>query len=110
VYFENYRTIPAKRKGVNLLEELLQRCTQRTGYTDDVVEHVIDTFLDEISSELSKGKDVNLGENFGRFIVRLPKGNVCEASSKTPKLRHYKAFFREGKALKKRLRLNDQEV
>lgn len=88
-----------------MLEELLQYCSEETGYEKQEVETIIGCFLDKITQELSEGQSVDLGACFGVFSVKLRSGILPEGSPRTPKDSRYRVVFREGNHLRKRLKL-----
>ena len=50
-------------------DELVQLVAQRTGQDAEVVDKVVDAFLDEIYQAMKRGNGVTL-KNFGGFYVR----------------------------------------
>ena len=50
-------------------DELTRRVAQRTGQDTDLVNGVLDAFLDEIYQAIKRGQGVTL-KNFGGFYVR----------------------------------------
>lgn len=87
------------------MEDLLCRCREISGFDESVVKVVVQTFLEQISLDLVAGKQVDLGDNFGVFVVKFRSGKVQDGSPRTPRTAHYKVFFRENNGLKKRLTL-----
>lgn len=98
------------KKGGNALKELLQNCSEATGVTEAQAEAVIRTFLDGIVSQLSKGKTVDLGDDFGVFTAQLRTGEVREGSPRSPKASRYRVFFRENKGMRKKLKLPTEDA
>lgn len=90
------------------MEKLLQECSDVTGYKKQMVDDVIKTFLEEVVDELSQGHAVDLGKEFGVFGVKLRESHLAENSPRTPKDSRYKVFFREGKDMKKRLKVSKE--
>lgn len=88
------------------MRDLLQRCSEKTGYEEAAVEYIITEFLSEITSELSKGNTVDLGEDFGVFSVKLRTDHLTENSPRTPKGSRYKVTFRENNGMKQRLKVS----
>lgn len=88
------------------MEELLRYCSNETGYDRQVVDEVVNVFLEKIVQELSEGNEVNLGENFGIFKVKLRTENMQENSPRTPKAKRYRAIFRENNGMRKRLKIS----
>lgn len=86
------------------MEDLLRRCSMAAGCEISMTEAVVQSFLAGIAEELSKGNSVDLGENFGTFIVKLRDGKPQEGSPRTPKEARYKVVFRENRGLKKKLK------
>ncbi len=87
------------------MEKLLQYCSMATGYEQQTVAVIVNSFLDKIAQELSEGNTIDLGENFGTFSVKLRTGAVQPGSPRTPKDSRYRVVFRENNGLKKRLKL-----
>lgn len=47
------------------MDELLQSCSEVTGYRKQDVEMIVGEFLEQIVQELAKGHSVDLGKGFG---------------------------------------------
>lgn len=63
------------------------------------------SFLGKITEELSQGNNVDFGDAFGSFSVKLRASHLTDNSPRTPKDDHYKVIFRDGKGMRQRLRL-----
>lgn len=87
------------------MNEMLEYCSRTTGYEEQVVEKVVDTFLSKIVDELSHGNSVDLGREFGKFSTKLRTSHLQENSPRTPKDSRYKVVFRENSGMKKRLKI-----
>lgn len=86
------------------MKDLLNKCSKNTGYDEKTVENVVTCFLDTIASDLCAGHTVDLGEDFGVFIIKKRIGSISENSPCTPKASRYKVFFRESSKLRRRLK------
>lgn len=86
------------------MKDLLNKCSKNTGYDEKTVENVVKCFLDTIASDLCAGHAVDLGDNFGAFIIKERTGSVPENSPRTPKASRSKVFFRESSELRRRLK------
>lgn len=87
------------------MDELLQSCSEVTGYRKQDVEMIVGEFLEQIVQELAKGHSVDLVKGFGVFSVKLRTSKLQENSPRTPKQSHYRVFFRENNGLRKRLKI-----
>lgn len=88
-------------------EELLRITAEVSGADRQTAEKIVSVFLDRITEELSKGGAVDLGEDFGKFSVKLRTNHLAENSPRTPKDSRYKVVFRENKGMKKRLKVDE---
>lgn len=86
------------------MEELLQHCSQVTGYEKKVVENVVAQFLELIVQQLKNGHSVDLGESFGTFSVKMRAPKLSENSPRTPKQIRSLVVFRENSGLRQRLK------
>lgn len=86
------------------MKDLLNKCSKNTGYDEKTVENVVTCFLDTIASDLCAGHAVDLGDNFGAFIIKERNESVPENSHRTPITSRYKVFFRESSKLRRRLK------
>lgn len=83
------------------MEELLQHCSQVTGYEKKVVENVVAQFLELIVQQLKNGHSVDLGESFGTFFgVKMRAPKLSENSPRTPKQIRSLVVFRESSGLR----------
>lgn len=87
------------------MEEMLEYCSEVTGCEEQVVEKVVDAFLDKIVDELAQGRSVDLGKGFGIFSAKLRTAHLQEGSPRTPKDSRYKVVFRENSGMKQRLKI-----
>lgn len=87
------------------MDEMLEYCSEVTGCEEQVVEKVVDAFLGKIVDELSQGKSVDLGREFGIFSTKLRTAHLQEGSPRTPKDSRYKVIFRENSGMKQRLKI-----
>ncbi len=69
---------------------------------------VLDAILENMANALASGQTVDLGERFGVFEPRLREAHLAPGSPRTPKDSRYKVVFREGKQLRKRLKVTAQ--
>lgn len=90
------------------MKQLAEKCSRKAGCPEAVAEKVIEIFLESIAEELSQGNTVDLGVNFGVFSIRLREVHLAEDSPRTGKSNRYKVVFREGRELRKRLKVNPQ--
>ncbi len=68
---------------------------------------LLDAMLDKMANELASGQTVDLGEGFGTFEPRLREAHLAPGSPRTPKDSRYKVVFREGRNLRKRLKVTE---
>lgn len=87
------------------MEEVLKYCSEVTGCEEQIVQKVVDAFLDKIVDELAQGNSVDLGKEFGMFTTKLRTSCRQENSPRTPKDSRYKVIFRENSGMKKRLKI-----
>lgn len=88
------------------MKQFAERCSREAGCKESVAEKVIETFLESIAEELSQGNTVDLGADFGVFSTRLREAHLAENSPRTEKGSRYKVVFREGRELRKRLKIS----
>lgn len=87
------------------MNQFAEKCSHEAGCTEIVAEKVIQVFLECVGEELSQGNTVDLGVEFGVFSTRLREAHLAQNSPRTAKDRRYKVVFREGRGLKKRLKV-----
>lgn len=86
------------------MKDLLYECSKNTGCDEKTVENVVTCFLSTVANRLSEGCAVDLGDDFGNFIIKERTGSVPENSPRTPKASRSKVFFRESSELRRRLK------
>lgn len=87
------------------MNQFAEKCSHEAGCTETVAEKVIEIFLEEVAEELSQGNTVDLGADFGVFSTRLREAHLAQNSPRTAKDSRYKVVFREGRGLRKRLKI-----
>lgn len=87
------------------MKQFAERCSREAGCKESVAEKVIEIFLECIAEELSQGNPVDLGAEFGVFTTRLREAHLAHNSPRTAKDSRYKVVFREGRELRKRLKI-----
>lgn len=88
------------------MKEFAEKCSRKVGCPEAVAEKVIEVFLESVAEELAQGNTVDLGVNFGVFSTRLREAHLAQDSPRTGKSSRYKIVFREGRGLRKRLKVN----
>ena len=91
------------------MNQFTEKCSREVGCTEAVADRVIGIFLENVAKELSQGNTVDLGADFGVFSTRLREPHLAENSLRTPKDSRYKVIFREGKGLKKLLKVKPSD-
>lgn len=86
------------------MRDLLCECSRNTGCDEETVEKVVTCFLNAITKKLTEGCAVDLGDEFGVFIIKERTGKLPENSPRIPKASRYKVFFRESNKLRRRLK------
>ena len=86
--------------------DLVDSIYQDTGYERQLVQKVVESFLEQVKDSLSSGCTIEL-RGFGTFEPRLRKGRSKARNPKTGETLsvepHYVAVFRAGKELKNNL-------
>lgn len=92
------------------MKDLLQRCSENTGYDEETVKKITFCFLRIVTDRLSAGDTVDLGSEFG-IIRRCTDSNVEKNSDISLfEINRDMDSFRESDSLKCELRTTEQAV
>lgn len=86
--------------------ELIKKVAEDLHKEEKDVDIVLKAIIGECVNTFKSGESINLGNDFGRLVVkkRVPHSN--ENSPKKGKKEHYIVVFKEGNDLKRNLKLS----